>query len=223
MNKLNPFLEIMNEIDDDIVSGAIANQCKRPRYFKPMLIAAAAAVLCGATAVTAIAGTKPAKEYTINEEPVEVECTVYTDDRGREIRTYAYKLPDYAFGKEVEGRTAVGQVRVVARDDNRWGGWEIVDEEGNVFHYGINNKEVEREIAGKVGGIGGIGFGCTNVRDGFNMAWFNSDNDKDLRYERKDLYIIRSGDEETHKRLCEAYGVSYSPLGGSSEDSVNEE
>lgn len=150
MNKINPLLEVMNDIDDDIVSGAAPVQRKRPRYFKPMLIAAAAVVLCGATAVTAIASIKPHTTVTLdNEEPADMEYDVYVDDQGREIRTYAIQLPDYALREEVDGYTAVGKVRAVYTDeyeDDYEFQWVLVDEEGNRFPQGINNKAVECEI-----------------------------------------------------------------------------
>lgn len=203
-------LNNINDIDDDLICEAEQWKPRKAKKLKIAFIAAAAAALCAVTAVTAVASLKPPVDITVNDEPVEVEYTVYTDDKGREVRTYAYTLPDYVLKEEKEGYTAVGQVRVVARDDNRWGGWDIVDEEGNVFHWGINNKIVECEI--DVGHLNEIGFGCMNVRDGYNMIWFNNDNDKDKWYDKKELYIIPEGDEETHKRLCEEHGVPYYPF-----------
>lgn len=55
MNKLNPLLDAMNDIDDVIVSEAAPTERRRPRYFKPMMIAAAAAV-AAATVLFAFTG-----------------------------------------------------------------------------------------------------------------------------------------------------------------------
>lgn len=44
INKLNPLLEAMNDIDDAIISDCAPAEKKRAKYLKPMMIAAAAAV-----------------------------------------------------------------------------------------------------------------------------------------------------------------------------------
>lgn len=206
----NKLLKSINDIDDDLISEAESWKPRKARKLKIAIIAAAAAVLCGATAVTAVASLKTPVDFTINDEPVEVEYTVYTDDKGREIRTYAYKLPDYSLGEEIEGHTAVGQVRVVLRDDDLWGGLELVDEEGNVFHGGINNKIVEYQIAGEKHTVSILS--CRNILDEYNVIFINSDKDNDSVYDNQDVYVIRADDEETHKRICEAHGKPYFPF-----------
>lgn len=200
----NKLLKSINDIDDDLIFEAESWKPPKAIKLKIAVIAAAAAVLGAATAVTAVASLKTPVDVTVNDEPVEVEYTVYTDDKGREIRTCAYKLPDYALGEEREGCTAVGQVRVVQRDDDLWAGWDIVDEAGNVFHKGINNKMVEFQIVGK--NLNTFLFPCMNLLDEYDFILRNSDKDNDLIYDKKDLYVFRADDEEARKRISEARG-----------------
>lgn len=203
INKLNPLLEAMNDIDDAIISESAPAKRKRPMRFKPLIVAAAAVVLCGATAVTAAASLKPSKEVIVEDEPVDVDYTVYIDDLGREIRTYAFNIPDYALGEEKEGCTAVGQVKVVpADDDNPWGNWSIVDEEGTVFHSGINNKEIQCDVIDPKNPH-------THCDIEFVCANFNSKDYDMIMYNGQDkiyLYVYPFGDKEAAKRIYEKHG-----------------
>ncbi|MDE6733098.1 MAG: hypothetical protein K2J77_09520 [Oscillospiraceae bacterium] len=146
IKKLNPLLEAMNDIDDAIISESAPAEKKHARYFKPMMIAAAAAVLCAATAVTATASIKTRDNVTFNgEEPNDMGYDIYTDEYGWEIRTYTFKLPDYTLLEEVEGRTPVGKLRAAHRgtyDDDKVD-WYLIDEKGNIFNEGVNNVNVE--------------------------------------------------------------------------------
>lgn len=95
INKLNPLLEAMNGIDDAIIFEAAPAERKRPKYFKPMMIAAAAAaaaamsLLVGFTVATRHGefriGNKPAFEFnlanfdiTIPDEYKPCEENMYT-------------------------------------------------------------------------------------------------------------------------------------------------
>lgn len=213
INKLNPLLEAMNDIDDDIVSETAPVERKRPKYFKPLMIAAAAAVLCGATAVTAVASIKPPKEVIVNDEPLEVaDYTVYNDEKGREIRTYVYNMPDHVLGEEKEGCTPVGQVRVVKRDDDRWGGWEIVDEEGNVFHWGINNKKIICDVVDPKNPRAShqMELRCANfLFEEYDIYFFNEDYDGDLLPDKISMYVYRYDDKETARRIEEDHGYEF--------------
>lgn len=190
MNNINPLFETMNDIDDDIVSDAIAPQRKRPRYFKPMLIAAAAAVLCAATAVTAVASIKPPNAVTMNHKPVEVGYDVYFDDEGHEIRTFVFNVPEYALTEEKEGCTAVGKVRAVQLGEREW---ELVDEEGNTFTEGINNVIVEAWVLG--GGHHSIDFGCANFNfDDYYIEGHSYGGNKDGKGELDITIVAREKD-----------------------------
>ena len=161
MNKINPIFDAMSGIDNDIVSGALEKERKHPKYFEPMMIAAAAAVLCAATAVTAIATIKPPAEVTMNQQPVDVEYDVYIDENGREIRTYTCSIPEYALLEEVPGCTAVGKVKAICRGDRDW---VLIDEEGTVFTEGVNNLEVFSEAVDEKRHML-IGFRCANFNE----------------------------------------------------------
>lgn len=173
INKLNPLLEAMNDIDDAIISDsapadALADK-KRAKYFKPMIIAAAAAVLCGATAVTAAANIKMRDNVMFNgEEPNDVGYDIYTDEYGWEIRTYTFKLPDYTLLEEVEGCTPVGKLRAAHTKSVDEGkvDWYLIDEKGNIFNEGVNNVRVQVTYEGinKYGGkgSGNVGFMVSN-------------------------------------------------------------
>lgn len=165
INKLNPLLEAMNDIDDAIVSEAAPAQRRRPRCFKPMLIAAAA-VLCGATAVTAAASIKPAKTYTFNNETDnKSDYYAYTDDYGREIRMYVTPIPEYALLEEAEGCTPVGRVKLVIKgEDVNPKNSTFIDEEGNTFPNGVNNLDVHYEIIEEHGHTFG-GLRCANFNE----------------------------------------------------------
>lgn len=211
--KLNPLLEALNDIDDAIISDAAPEKRRRPRYFKPMIIAAAAAVLCGATAITAVASRKPPQEIILWDEPLDVDYTVYTDEKGREIRTYAFNLPDYALGEEKEGCTPVGQVRVVDRVDDLWGGWEIVDEEGNVFHRGINNKKIRCDIIDPANPHTHyqVGFMCANfLGDYYDMTMFcEYDSEENVVADRVYVYVYPYDDKETAEKIYEKHGYEF--------------
>lgn len=177
------------------------------------IIAAAAAVLCAITAATAVAITKAPKDIIVDDEPAEVEYTVYKDEHGREIRTYSYNLPDYALRAEKPGCTPVGKVRVVHEDGYLWTGWRIVDEKGNEFPDGINNKEILCEVIDKYNPhtYHEMGFGCTNFRgDEYNMMMFHKDDlDEDNLPDKFVVYVYRYDDEEEYKRILEKDGKEY--------------
>ena len=169
MNKINPIFDAMSEIDNEIVSGALEKERKHPRGFKPMMIAAAAAALCAATAVTAAATIKLPAKVTMNNEPVSVGYDEYFDDMGREIRTYVYQVPDYALLKDVPGCTAVGDVKAVCLGENFEDDWVLVDEEGTVFADGINDLKVLCEVLDG-DWVGFMDFRCANFnRDEYDI------------------------------------------------------
>ncbi len=178
INKLNPLLEAMNDIDDAIISDsapadALADK-KRAKYFKPLIIAAAAAVLCGATAVTAAANIKMREEVKFNgEEPNDIGYDIYTDYDGCEIRTYTFNLPEYYLLDEVEGLTPVGKLKACHYEEPEENGmkdWYLVDEEGNIFDSGINNVFVEAETT-EITEYGTHGYGSIH----FSVANFDYD------------------------------------------------
>lgn len=213
-NKLNPLLEAMNDIDDAIISESAPAEKKRAKYFKPMIIAAAAAVLCAATAVTATASLKPPQQIIISDEPLsDVDYTVYTDEKGREIRTYAITLPDYALVEEKEGYTAVGAVKLVAKEGcDIFDEYVLVDEAGNVFNTGINNKEVRCDIIDPAHPETHYDYGVDCVNFNYKeYSWsmfyeYDDDNSAEVVPDRVFMYIYRYDDKETVRKLYERYG-----------------
>lgn len=191
MTKLNPLLEAMNNIDENIVSDVISDTRKRPRRFKPITIAAAITVLFTVTAITAIASLKAPQQVTINDMAVEPTYKSYVDDQGREISMYIYDVPDFALGEEREGGTPVGEIKVVRNPEYplKWGEWMIVDEAGNKFYTGINNKLVQIEIKGEQIGCKQIGFGILNLLDGYRTLEIHTDSE-DNSYEKVEIYFV---------------------------------
>ena len=180
MTNLNPLLEAMNNIDENIVSDVMSETHKKPRKFKPVLIAAMAATLLTATAITAIATLKAPKQVTINDMAVEPTYKSYVDDDGREIGMYIYDVPDFALGEEREGGTPVGEIKVVRNPEYplKWGEWMIVDEAGNKFYTGINNKLVQVEIGEREQ----IGFGILNLLDEYRILEMRNDDNVDIYF-----------------------------------------
>lgn len=164
IKKLNPLLEAMNDIDDAIISEAAPEKRRRPKYLKPMIIAAAAAVLCGATAVTATASIKMREHVTFNGvEPNDLGYDIYTDEHGCEIRTYTFNLPDYCLLEEVEGCTSAGKLRAAHSGSTDEGkvDWYLIDEKGNIFNEGVNNVKVVAECTG-INEYGGKSYGSAS-------------------------------------------------------------
>lgn len=188
MNKINPLLEAMNNIDEKIVSDVMSEPRKQPRKFKLIPIAAAVAVLFTATAITAIASLKAPQQVTINDTPVEPTYKTYYDDLGRKIDMYVYDVPASALGEEVEGHTPVGDIKAVRNPEypQKWSDWMIVDEAGNVFHTGINNKYVHIYIRGE---NSGHGFAVMNLLDGYGMYEIHSDSE-DGDAEKVEIYFL---------------------------------
>lgn len=205
INKLNPLLEAMNDIDDAIVTEA-APAKRRPKYFKPLMIAAAAAVLCGATAVTAAANIKMNDEVTLDgKEPAEIIYDVYTDEDGWEISTYMFPLPEYCLLDEEEGCTPVGKIRAYRVGEHDW---EFVDEEGNTFPNGVNNMAVEVTFSkkGPGGGSGVTGCGTANFNDlEYWTETHHNGTDNTLR-----VQVNRHSDEEIQRtrEFLEEHGIT---------------
>lgn len=191
MNKINPLLEAMNNIDENIVSEVMSDTHKQPRRIKLIPIAASIAVLFTATAITAIATLKAPQQVTINDMAVEPTYKSYVDDEGREINMYIYDVPDFALGEEVEGGTPVGEIKVVKNPEypSKWGEWMIVDEAGNKFYTGINNKLVQIEIKGGRIKCEQFGFGILNLLDGYGTLEIHSDSE-DNSYEKVEFYFV---------------------------------
>ena len=207
-------LQNINDIDDDLVFEAEQWQRPKIKKLKIGIIAAAAAALCAITTVTAVAFTKSPQEYVVNGEPIEVDYTVYKDDAGREIRTYAYKLPEFALLKEKPGCTPVGKVRVAPEDGYYWIGWRIIDEAGNEFTNGVNNMEVKCNVIDKYHPetLHDIGFSCANFNSKeYSMAEFYHYLDDDRIPDSVTVYVYRYDDEEEYKRILENEGREYTP------------
>lgn len=181
MNKIDPLFEVMSSIDDNIVSGAIKAERKRPKGIKAILIAAAAAVLCAATTITAVASLKAPKNISIDGAPIEPTYSTTNDRDGNEWDVYVFNMPDYALGEEKEGKTAVGEIKVVPNPEYpaKWREWMIVDEAGNVFHGGINNKLV---FLYSKDGVSEVGFACPNYRSDI-YSYFQYNEDSKVRIE----------------------------------------
>lgn len=190
MNKLNPLLEAITNIDDDLVSSAVKAKSKRSKSVKAIAIAAAAAAVCTVTTVTAMGALKPPKEVVVNDDPVQFKYKTYPDENGRMIAMYAIDVPDYALNKEEKGKTPVGEFRAVPNPEypNRWGKWMIVDEAGNEFHTSINNKLV---FVKYMDSVERIGFDCSNLNGDYTYLEFEENCDYDAKdFRRNNIYIV---------------------------------
>ena len=182
------------------ITASVLSQIKEERpmkkhiKIKPLIIAAAVAVLAAATAITAGAIMRAPINVEMNNEPYDVEYDVYTDEYGNKIETFVYDIPEYALAEELEGLTAVGKVRAVYDPGSiRNVKYKLVDEAGNEFVAGINNKMVNLRINDN--NISRIGFSCANVADGYTVMEFNfnhSHNEFDLD---KCIHVVK--EEET--------------------------
>lgn len=141
MNKINPLFEAISNIDDNIAANAIKENRRHPKKIKVILIAAAAAAMCAITTVTAVARLKSNLNVTIDSISVEPYYNT-TSAFGKEWDIYVIDLPDYVLGEEEKEKTAVGKIDVVPNPEypEKFGKWMIVDETGNKFYTGINNK-----------------------------------------------------------------------------------
>ena len=143
-----------------------------------------------------------------------MDYTVYTDDIGREIRTFAYKLPDFALLKEKPGRTPVGKVRIAPEEGYYHIGWRIIDEAGNEFLGGVNNMEVNCYIIDKYhpNTLSEVGFSCANFNSKeYSTAEFYHYFDDDPIPDGVNVYVYRYDDEEEYKRILENEGYEYTP------------
>lgn len=141
MNKINPLFEAISNIDDNIAANAIKENRRCPKKIKVILIVAAAAAMCAITTVTAVARLKSNLNVTIDSISVEPYYSI-TSAFGKEWDIYVIDLPDYVLGEEEKGKTAVGRIDVIPNPEypGKFGKWMIVDETGNKFYTGINNK-----------------------------------------------------------------------------------
>lgn len=172
-NRINPLLDVMSEIDDNLIANK-ASTAKKRKKRSVIIAAAAAAVLAVSIPMTVGALTRAPIEALINDEYVEVGYDVYTDERGHKIETFVYDIPEYALQEEREGLTPVGKVRAVVEFSDSVAfsqqsfyvtSYKLVDEAGNVFFAGINNKEVEIRIDENENAH--YIFGCPNLADGY--------------------------------------------------------
>lgn len=141
MNKINPLFEAISNIDDNIAANAIKENRRHKKKIKVILIAAAVSAMCAITTVTAVARLKSNLNVTIDSISVEPYYNI-TSAFGKEWDIYVIDLPDYVLGEEEKGKTAVGKIDVVPNPEypGKFGKWMIVDETGNKFYTGINNK-----------------------------------------------------------------------------------
>lgn len=190
MNKINPLFEAMSEVDDNIVSNSIKEECKRPKGLKAILISAAAAVLCAATTITAVASLKAPKNIIVDGvmvEPVYSTISGY----GKEWDVYVIDMPDYALGEEKEGKTAVGGIKVVINPEfpGKESEFMMVDEAGNKLYSGVNNKLV---LLLSKDGVANFSFACANYRyDTYcYFEWYDESNIgiDNVPYEEEDNY-----------------------------------
>ncbi|MBD5384342.1 MAG: hypothetical protein HDR72_05025 [Ruminococcaceae bacterium] len=167
---------------------------KKQFKFKPLVIAAAVVAACSAMAITAGALLKAPTKFTVNDMEVEPYYNEYKDELGNDIVMYVIDVPDFALGKAVEGNTAVGDIRVVPNPEypSKWGEYMIVDELGNEFHVGINDKIVMYELNGK----DGIGtFDCSNfLKDEYEYVQIISGEDEAHTYNMlQEFYFVPRG------------------------------
>ncbi len=207
MNKINPLFEAMSNINDNIAANAVSEKNhKRPKCGKPFLVAAAAIALCSTITVTAGALLKSPARFTVNNMAVEPYYSEYKDGLGNDIAVYVIDVPDYALGEE-EGEAAVGDIKVVPNPEypDKWGRYMIVDEAGNEFHVGINNKIVMYEVKGEQG----IGtFDCSNfLKDEYEYVQIVSNGDEAHTYNMmQEFYFVPRGQaaEILKERGCPA-------------------
>lgn len=174
--EFNPLIEAIGGIDDNIISDAMSKTTKRPRAVRTVLLTAAAAAVCTVASVTAVARLKSDRDITVNGVLTDPDYSEVTYN-GTTYGVYVFDLPKEALGEEKEGGTAVGEVKVVRNNDGKFGnGWKIVDEAGNSFYIGINNKLVRMKSKD---GVYGKGFDVLNFSDDY--CYFEYDFGKDIR------------------------------------------
>lgn len=175
MTELNPLLEAMNNIDENI----LANSQKKSRHSLKIKIA----VVSAAAAVAALSGTVVAVNYsrrltyTTEDKTFEPVCSSYVDDRGNKIETYVLDIPEYALLLEKEGYTSTGELKCewVPEKDYTY---QLADENGRVFPFGVNNKAVLAYITPSDGSEPfQVAFHCANL----NLDKYNT-------YENIDQY-----------------------------------
>lgn len=134
--------ERINETEKEAVRG-------RRVKLRPALIAAAAAI-AAATGVTVGALSSP-PDVKLNGEPIEPYYNVYTDRDGSTVEIIAAELPADMLGEEEPGRTPTGGLRLgrseigdISRDD--YFSYWLIDENGDEYYGGINNKIVSVKI-----------------------------------------------------------------------------
>lgn len=124
MNKLNPILDAMSEIDDKTVADFIPKYKTKPRKaLKIAVITAAAVLLFGTTAAAATFGDNPIVK--INNKQVTPLYSSYVNEDGWTIETILVKLP-----VDVSCYTPVGEVRAVLDSELTNHNHSIYDEFG---------------------------------------------------------------------------------------------
>lgn len=107
MNKLNPILDAMSEIDDKTVADFIPKYKTKPKKaLKIAAVTVAAVLLLGITAAAATFGDNPIVK--INNTQVTPWHSSYVDKNDRTIETIAVKLP-----VDISSYTPVGDIRAV--------------------------------------------------------------------------------------------------------------
>ena len=196
-NKINPLLEAMSEIDDNIITNKTATTVKKSKK-RAIIIAAAAAAVMAVGSITAGAIMNAPIKTMLNNEPYEPIYDVYTDEYGHTIETFVYDVPEYALKEEREGWTAVGRIRAVYDPDlpfakPGYSGYKLVDEAGNEFRFGVNNKYVDVRIDNN--NSLSIGFDCGNLNFSeyvvVQFAYEHSHNDYNLD---KCFHIAKQGE-----------------------------
>lgn len=94
INKLNPLFEAMSDIDDAIISEAAPAERKRPKYFKPLMMAAAAVVASMATMFTVNAATNGSLvKFLFKGEEYSADTCDYIDEDGFRHVTFDAVVP----------------------------------------------------------------------------------------------------------------------------------
>lgn len=112
MKPLNPIIEALDGIDEDIALAAATKKRKIKKPLKIVIISVAAALLLTTTATAATLGEKPLvklnrKSYSSSK------CWSYTDENGWTLKTTVIKLPEECSSYGLYGYVPVGEIRPV--------------------------------------------------------------------------------------------------------------
>ncbi len=113
MKQLNPIIEALDGIDEDIALAAATKKRRIKKPLKIVIISVAAVLLLGTTAAAATLGEHPLVK--INSKTVTPKFSSYVDDNGRTIETTVIEYP--VDNMDSPGYVPIGEVRGVYNEN----------------------------------------------------------------------------------------------------------